>query len=269
MNEYRELLPVAIDAVAVASAMLRDGLPGVLTAKGDRDMASDLDFKIEREVRSFLQVKTPGIRFLGEEEGVTGQGEMLWSLDPIDGTVNFLHGIPLCGVSLGLVHNKQPVLGVIELPYLDSRYTAVIGDGTFVNGHQANVSETEALAEAVVSIGDYAVGNNAERKNQLRLAVTHELASTVLRVRMNGSAATDLAWLAEGKLDASITLSNNPWDTSAGVIIAREAGARVVDRNGKDHTFDSAVTIACTPAIVPELIELVRRADAEASAATH
>jgi myo-inositol-1(or 4)-monophosphatase len=83
--------------------------PGVLTGKGDRDMASEVDFAIERKLRAFLAARTPEIGFLGEEEGTTGNGdELTWSLDPVDGTVNFVHGSPLCAISLGLACSARP-----------------------------------------------------------------------------------------------------------------------------------------------------------------
>jgi hypothetical protein len=113
------LLPVAVDAVALASDLVRTRMPGLLTAKGDRDMSTEVDYAVERAVRDFLHDKTPDIAFLGEEEGATGApgAELLWALDPIDGTANFVHGIPLCGISLGLVHRNRPVVGVIDLPF--------------------------------------------------------------------------------------------------------------------------------------------------------
>jgi myo-inositol-1(or 4)-monophosphatase len=111
----------------------------------------------------------------------------------------------------------------------------------------------------MVTIGDYAVGSDAATKNRLRLNVTAELARHVLRVRMLGSAAIDLAWLAEGKTDACILLTNKPWDTAAGVVIATEAGAQVVDFDGSTDTMRSKATIGAAPGIITEIISLIRR----------
>src|SRR5262249_1439804 len=157
---------------------------------------------------------------------------VLWALDPVDGTANFLKRIPLCGVSLALIDADQPVLGVIDLPFLETRYRAARGVGAFANDRSIRVSDTARLSDAVATLCDYAVGKDAERKNRLRFAVAEALATAALRVRMIGSAATDLAWLAEGKTDVSVTLSNHPWDMAAGVAIAREAGATVLDIDG-------------------------------------
>src|SRR5215472_9565853 len=121
-------------------------------------------------------------------------------------------------------------------------------------------SRRDRLAEAMVTLGDYAVGDEAAAKNRLRLSVTAQLARSVLRVRMLGSAAIDLAWLAEGKTDACIILSNQPWDTAAGVVIAAEAGAQVVDLDGSPHTMRSKATIGAPPGLIAEILDLMHRA---------
>jgi myo-inositol-1(or 4)-monophosphatase len=129
---------------------------------------------------------------------------LLWLLDPIDGTVNFLHRFPLCAVSLSLCDANKVVAAVIELPFLGTQYSALLGHGAYADGKWLRVSETSALADALISIDQYAFGEDAERKNRLRL--TERLAHDAQRVRMLGASAIDLAWTAEGRLDASIML---------------------------------------------------------------
>jgi len=263
---YAELLPIALKAVDKARDLILGGAPGAVTFKGDRDMVSELDHAVEDAVRTLLSRVTPDIGFLGEEQGTTGpDSDLRWVFDPIDGTANLLHGIPLCAVSLALVAGKRPVLGVIDLPFLDSRYAAVAGEGAKCDGHPICVSGVDSLADAAVSIGDYAVGHGSAEKNKLRLAVTGLLAGRAQRVRMFGSAAIDLAWLAHGHTDAVIILSNRPWDVAAGVIIAQEAGAIVVDQDGTPHTPDSGATIATSPGIAKEVLHLLREAAAESN----
>jgi beta-phosphoglucomutase-like phosphatase (HAD superfamily) len=121
-----------------------------------------------------------------------------------------------------------------------------------------SASSTDRLKDAVVAVGDYATGPRADHKNQQRLALTIQLAPRVHRVRMIGSAALDLAWVAEGRLDAAIMLANKPWDTAAGVLLAREAGATVVDIDGSAHRFDSAATIAGPDALIAQLLPLIQ-----------
>jgi myo-inositol-1(or 4)-monophosphatase len=261
MSELASLVRVAQAAVDIATELVRARPAGTPTPKGDRDYTSEVDYAVERHVRDFLAERTPGIAFVGEEESaaVTDEAEW-WTLDPIDGTVNFAHGLPLCAVSLALVRDRRPVLGVIDLPFLGARYWASDGEGPHGPGGPLRVRDVERLGDAVVAIGDYAVGAGAEGRNRVRLRLTQLLAGRALRVRMFGSAAIDLAWLAEGKVDASITLSNRPWDMAAGVVIAREAGARVVDQNGREHTTDAATTVASCPRLCDELLAVLQAA---------
>lgn len=259
MSDDAQLLEVANAAVDLAADMFRSRRPASVTTKADRDFVSDSDFSIERAVRTFLLDETPDICFLGEEEGSRGiqADRPYWALDPIDGTSNFVHGIPLCAIALGLIYEKRPTLGVVDLPLLTGRYTAVQGRGAHLNGEQLRVSQTRELARAMVSIGDYAVGVDASRKNDQRIFLTHVLAERVERVRMIGAAAVDLVWIAQGCLDGTIILSNKPWDTAAGTIIAREAGATVLDIDGSRHTLDSQATIAAAPGVIDDLVSLV------------
>jgi Inositol monophosphatase family len=137
------------------------------------------------------------------------------------------------------------VLGVIDLAARDTRYHAAQGIGAFCGERLlATPPPPTDLAAAIVAIGDYAVGDRAETKNRTRLGVTTRIAATVLWVRMLGAASIDLAWLAEGRIDASVTLSNNTWDMSTGVVLARETGHQVVDTHGNDYTLQSDATIA-------------------------
>lgn len=263
--DLTSLLGTALEATDIASSVVSSRGPGDLTAKGDRDLTSEVDFAVERSVRDFLTARTPTIGFLGEEEGVSpGSSEYTWVLDPVDGTVNYVRGLPLCGISLALVRDDQPILGIIDLPFLGSRYSAALGSGAYRNGQRVYASKTHSIKDAVVAIGDYAVGENAESRNAIRMAITQELAAAALRVRMVGSAAIDLAWLADGGLDASITMSNNPWDMAAGVIIAREAGAVVVDSDGSDYTLRSRSTIAASANLIDDLVRLLSHATSQA-----
>ncbi|MGO8884539.1 MAG: inositol monophosphatase family protein [Streptosporangiaceae bacterium] len=221
------LMAAATLAMDTAAEMARHHKPVSARFKGDRDMVTDLDVEIERAVRASLQQDAPHVAFLGEEESsATGTRELTWALDPIDGTANLVHGLPLFAISLALVHDDCPILGIIDLPGLGRRYSAVQGLGAFCDGEPIHVGDSSDLADAMVTVGDYAVGPDAARRNELRLAITAQLARQVLRVRMLGSAAIDLAWLAEGKTDACITLGSHPWDIAAGVIIATEAARR-------------------------------------------
>ncbi|HEU0087189.1 MAG TPA: inositol monophosphatase family protein [Pseudonocardiaceae bacterium] len=261
MDDPAAALPVAIEAVARATSIIRERVPLVVTAKRTiRDMATDVDLAVENVVRDFLGRESPNTNFLGEERGLLDKatGRPMWVLDPIDGTANFLHRLPLCAVSLALIDGARTALGVIALPFLGSLYHATDGQGAFLNREPITTSCTNGLDAAIVSIGDYEIGQDAEERNRRAFAVTEALAARVQRIRMLGSAAIDLAWVAEGRLDATVILANEPWDTSAGVLIAREAGAIVLDSDGSSHQLESTATIALAPALAIELLPLLK-----------
>lgn len=254
------LLDLAHEAVDLARPHFLS-LPKTVTLKTERDMVTDIDKAIENELRSFLRERAPNVGFIGEEGGsIEAEADLKWALDPIDGTANFVHGIPLVAVSLGLLQADNQVLGVIDLPMLGERYAAVAQRGAVNSAGRIGVRQTGNLSEAIVSVGDYAVGPDAQTKNRTRFALTMGLAEKAQRVRMFGAAAIDLVWVAEGKLDACIMFSNNPWDTAAGVAIAREAGALVMDLDGSPHTASSRGTIAVAPGIAQEVLTLVQGA---------
>ena len=259
----RGLLPMATQAMDIAAEIIRDQVPSVIRAKGDRDMVSDIDVQIERAVRGFMHERTPDIGFMGEEEGGSSGPELQWVLDPIDGTANFVKGIPLYAISLALVSGDEPVLGVIDVPADGSRYTAATDAGAYWGRERIRVRPTAELGQATVTVGDYAVGDQAAAKNQARLAVTAELARRALRVRMLGTAAIDLAWLAHGRTDAAIIAGGKPWDIAAGTVIVREAGGAVSDAAGSRHNFRASSMVASSPKLLGQILELL--GDAHAS----
>jgi myo-inositol-1(or 4)-monophosphatase len=154
------------------------------------------------------------------------------------------------------------VLGVIEVPADGSRYIAVVGGGAYWGEERIHVRRTEELRQATVTIGDYAVGEQAAEKNQGRPAVTAQLPERALRVRMLGSAAIDLAWVAHGRTDAAITIGAKPWDIAAGIILVREAGGIVTDGSGSRHTFLATSLVAAAPQLLGQIVDLMGPRDA-------
>ncbi len=260
MIDLARMLDVAREAISIGADLIRTSTPHEIRAKSDRDIVTDVDLKVEQEIRAYLRRTTPGIGFLGEEEGrAPGTNQAtVWTLDPIDGTSNFSHGIPLSAVSLALVDHNRPIVAATTAPFLDLHYYATQGGGAFANKQRIRSSRTGDLSRAIVSVGDYAVGPDASRKNARRFRMTALLAQRVERVRMFGSAALDLAWVAEGRTDATVIMANKPWDTAAGVLIAREAGALVTDAQGLTHTFASTETVAVSPGIADDLLSTIR-----------
>jgi myo-inositol-1(or 4)-monophosphatase len=263
MKTHQDFLEIACDAAQIGAKTLKTSHPDTVQHKGDRDLVTDIDLAIQRDIDDYLGKTTPDIPLLAEESvdlPDINTAEWLWVLDPIDGTSNFVHGLPLCSVSLALMYRGTTVVAVTHAPLLGRTYHAIEDEGAFLNGQPINVSHSNRLAEAIVSLGDYAVGHEAAAHNESRLALTAELVPRVERIRMIGAATLDLAFVAEGALDACVMMSNKPWDTAAGTLIAREAGAHVVDAQGKLHTHRSASTIATTPGIAGELATVVQTA---------
>jgi len=254
-------LLAAEHAVDLAGRILHRGRShiGALIAKGDRDFATDVDMQIESTVKASLAAATPEIPFLGEEEGESALGDdARWVLDPIDGTINFSKDSPLCAISLSLVLGGQPVLGIVDTPFLGERFVARRGDGAYLNGTKLAVAQIDELNEAVVGLADFKVGVGSEEENRIHLALLRRLVHECLRVRMHGSAALDLAWLAAGRLHSTAMLSNLPWDVTAGLLLVREAGGLVYDFDGSPHDADSRYTIASAPALVEPIGQIVR-----------
>jgi myo-inositol-1(or 4)-monophosphatase len=160
-------LAAAMTAVDQARDLIRTRRPGMVTEKADRDLVSDTDLAVERAVRASLRENTPDIPVLGEEEGgpSTADTGWLWTLDPIDGTSNYAHGIPLCAASLALLRDGRPVLGVIDAPFLAERFHAAEGAGAWSGDRRLAASTTAELRDATIAIGDYATGPGAARKN--------------------------------------------------------------------------------------------------------
>ena len=251
---------MAGDVVDCAARLLVQGRShvGGLIAKGDRDYASRVDFRIEDTVKRALARTGAGIPFLGEERGGHLRAPLLWVLDPVDGTTNFIKGSPLCAISLALLSEGQPVFGIVDLPLMGERYVARSGAGAYLNGRRLHVAAGNGLGDSVVGITDFAVADDRETENPIHVALLAELAPRALGVRTHGSAALDLSWLAAGRLGATAMLSNRAWDVSAGVLLARESGAQTYDWDGSEHTIDSAFTIASIASVKPEMLDLLR-----------
>jgi myo-inositol-1(or 4)-monophosphatase len=138
--------------------------------------------------------------------------------------------------------------------------------GSFVNGRRISVAEVAGLGEAMIGFADFAVGVDSASENALHLEIMRLLALECLRIRVHGSASLDLAWLGAGHLNASLMLSNLPWDVAAGVLLVREAGGEVYDLDGSPYSFGSTFTIASTPALREPLLAIVQGALAERGA---
>lgn len=250
-----ELVSVAEAAMEIATATLVRTEPGVRSmAKGPRDLVTTVDIAIENAVRGFLAEETPEIGFIGEETGESPAAGLRWVLDPIDGTVNFSRGLPTFAISLTLIDSASAVLALADSPRLRERYMATRGGGGSLNGSPLVASSPDSIGESLVCLDDFAPGGKFVAE---RAALYTALSPKVMRIRSTGSAALDLAWLAAGRVDAVIMMSNQPWDTAGGVLMAREAGAFVADLKGAPHEISSTSLLAASSNVAAGILNII------------
>jgi myo-inositol-1(or 4)-monophosphatase len=216
-------------------------------------LVSEADKSCEEIIRSAILARFPDHSFFGEETGLAKgrDSEYIWMVDPIDGTTNFVHGFPVFCSSIGLQVRGELVVGVVNAPVLKMKYTAVRGRGAFLNGQPIHVSQRVQFKDALFATGFF--GHDPKIDQQLRLV---RMAVQKTRgVRRAGSAAMDLCWLAQGVFDIYWERNLQPWDTAAGCLIAREAGAVVTNLDNEPYRPDMLDVVAGNPQIHGEFMK--------------
>lgn len=219
-------LEVATDAAYEAGKFLisQRGNAQILYKKSTRDNLLDVHLQAEVIILEKLRKNFPSFGIFSEETARENENAPYqWIVDPLDGSANFQHGSPLFAISIGLLLKKYPLLGVVYLPALDEMFTAIRNCGALLNGHPTFISDISTLNESIIHVGDFAK-NGDLIENESRITTVTKLAKQVGRVRMIGTAATDLTYIACGRADALIQHSNHPWDIEAGRLIVMEAG---------------------------------------------
>ena len=259
MIQLQHLLEIAHEAAYLARSIVATTGITSTREKGDRDLVTNVDLAIEQAIAEFLANETPDIGFLGEEGLARSPDHLRWVLDPLDGTGNFLRGLPLYGTALSLIDGRRTILAVIDLPSYSDTYSATARSDARINGRVVKCGEATSLGTAMIGISDFATGKGSREKNERMLRIAEALSNEAQHVRLVGSAITTLAWVADGHLDGAILLSNQTWDTSAGVLIAQRAGASAWDLYGKPHTIDSDSVVVVSPGIGAKLLDLIHR----------
>lgn len=216
-------LKVAIKAARAAGKVMRVNWnsPKKINAAEAHDIKLELDVKCQQLIEKILLGAFPGVALLGEE-GITGDltAEYRWVVDPIDGTVNYAYGIPHAAVSIALQQNEESVVGVIYDPFTDELWTVVKGGPTKLNGRAVRVTNCAKVGEAVV-----AMGFSKSRQNMAKsIPQLNRLARRTRKIRVLGSAALELAYVASGRLDAYVERRINLWDVAAGSLMVEAAG---------------------------------------------
>jgi len=250
----RLLAAQAIAREAGQLALRYSAAPATLDVelKGPQDFVTAADRAAESLVRERLSEAFPEDAILGEEypaSGAPGSASVVWAVDPIDGTANFVAGRPEWCVSIGAIVGDRPELGVIYHPALDDLYAAQAGHGATRNGQPILVRPCMQLADATVSL-EYSVGTDIDRY----LGLLEPLLRTGGEYRRDGSAALALAQIAAGTLDGFIELHLNIWDVLAGIVLVREAGGWTSDFLAPGTLAAGNLMIAATPGIRDELL---------------
>jgi len=229
-----------------------DGLNVV--EKQQMDFVSEVDKLAEAEIIKELRRAYPEHAILAEESGAIGKGPMTWVIDPLDGTHNYLRGIPHFSVSIALLEKGVPIHGVVFDPLRDELYTASKGDGAYINDRRMRVTKRENLDGAMLATGF--PFRQREHLNA-QLDMTRALLGRAEDLRRSGSAALDLAYVAAGRYDGYFEIGLKPWDMAAGVLLVREAGGRICDFAGRDGIPASGNIIAGNLHVAKAMVETI------------
>jgi myo-inositol-1(or 4)-monophosphatase len=250
---------IARDAAATARRMRTEAITDVQTKSTDTDVVTAADRAVERQVVAALAAERPADGVLGEEYGDSAQtaaGAVRWILDPIDGTVNYLYGLPQYAVSLAAEVDGVVVAGVVHNPVTGDEWTATLGGGAWRAGRRLAGSARTTLDQTLVATG---FGYDPARRAH-QGAVVARLLTRVRDIRRFGAASLDLCLAAEGSVDAYFEKGLNPWDHAAGGLVATEAGLRVSGLDGAPAGPD--MVLAAPPAVFPALHDALLELDA-------
>lgn len=255
LSDLERLARQAGDIVK-AGFSLRPGYgPDLLVEyKGVINPVTEVDQRAEAFLLGEIQHRFPGQRLVAEESGEkVGSDCCVWYIDPIDGTVNYAHGVPICAISIGFAYQGVLQLGVIYNPILDELYSAERGQGAFLNGLPIRASQIDNLDQSLLVTG-FSYDIRTHPQNNLDHFVRLSLRSQ--GVRRLGSAAMDLAYVAAGRFDGYWELRLSPWDVAAGGLIAQEAGATVTNFQGEmDFITKPCSIVAANPILHPLLLK--------------
>ncbi len=244
-----ELLATALGAASDASKVLLDYVGrsdlGV-EAKQANDFVTAADHASERCILGRIRQQHPDHAILSEEDGWSGvrDAEFVWVVDPLDGTTNFLQGLPVWAVSIGCLRDGQPILGVIAEPMTGRVFHAVTGEGSYCGDERLRVSQRQGIEGAFLATG---FPFKAKAALGLYLQVFENLFRSARAIRRTGAAAIDLAYTARGTYDGFFEFLLSPWDLAAGAVLIQEAGGKVSDLDGGGDFFDSGSVLAGAP----------------------
>jgi myo-inositol-1(or 4)-monophosphatase len=248
-------LEAAVTAVKAAGEVLRNdfGQHQEVKYKGEVDLVTRADENAEQTIKEVLQETFPNYGMLAEEGGeLKSEGNVRWIVDPLDGTTNYAHGLPLFCTSIALERGSEVVLGVVHDPMANETYTAERGSGATLNGEPIGVSDTDEPIRALLATGFPYDRNEVP----VALEIFGQFALRTQSMRRLGSAALDLCYVAVGRLDGYYERGVKAWDIAAGVLILREAGGKVTDYSGHELDLERGEVVASNGPLHPDLVSV-------------
>lgn len=247
-QNFSEYTLLSMEAALLAGNLLKKGFGtsfSISSKEGKHNLVTEYDHKAEKIIIEFLQSKMPGARFLAEESGSSGSLDdaLLWIVDPLDGTVNFAHKIPVFSVSIALEKAGELFCGVVYQPLSDELFVAERGKGAFLNGNPITVSPVENLENSILSTGfPYNIAQNPFH------CIDHfiDIVKQGIPIRRLGSAALDLAYTAAGRFEGFFEVGLSPWDCAAGILLVEEAGGAISHWDLKSFLLHEKKTILAT-----------------------
>lgn len=256
------MLNIALRAARKAGEIIERSIERLdlvaIEQKGRNDFVSEVDRKSEQEVIYHLKKAYPSHCFIGEESGTTGDpdSEYKWIIDPLDGTTNFLHGIPHFAVSIACLHKGQLAHAVVLDPVKREEFTASKGKGAMLNERRIRVSPRKSLDGALIGTGIPFNGFALENIDAF-LACMKDIASQTAGIRRPGSAALDLAYVAAGRFDGFWEMNLKEWDMAAGVLLVKEAGGMISDFKGGNDYLEHGNVVCASPKLFKPLLQIV------------
>lgn len=235
--------------------------------KGFNDLVSYVDRTAEERLIAYCQELLPGSGFICEETGSEGaQRDAVWIIDPLDGTTNFVYGIPVYSISLALQLNGELALGVVYELNNDEFFYGLHGGGAWLNGQQIRVNADRSLKQSLVATG-FPYQKFGQVDDYLHLL--REFMQRTRGIRRLGSAAVDLAYTAAGRFDGFFESNLKPWDVAAGALLVQEAGGKVTEYNGGADFLHGRTIAAANPTLYPEMVEIVLHYANRSSSSKH
>ncbi|MBN2383421.1 inositol monophosphatase [bacterium] len=262
LHDPHAFLQIALHAAIAAGAILKDKRQDrhQLSYKGETDLVTEMDHQAEDLIVEIISNAFSGHSLLTEERGSIDRGsdEYLWVIDPLDGTTNYAHGFPWYAVSIALLHHDQTLLGVVYHPEMNELFHAVRGIGAWLNNQRISTSPQTDLAKSLLSTG-FPYNINSKKKPENNLDFFMNMIGQCQGIRRAGAAAIDLCYVACGRFDGFWELGLKPWDSAAATLMITEAGGRVTNLDGTDHSpFDHSL-VASNTLIHQDLLACLQR----------